>query len=155
MRQWCIGAVVFFQVAQRVVEKFGGGAAQRLAPVEAAWPVVGPILEVPKVKGAAALATSDGFVHVVGRALLLLESDEAPLPLAEYRTFGEPCAGGRGAWTLRSDAAVRVYRLRAGQEPIVAALTTARSACTISSTSWASASCAACWRGPSPKPERA
>jgi DNA-directed RNA polymerase subunit beta' len=81
---------------------------------------VGPIVDVPKVKGAAYLATNDGFVHIVGRALLLLDSDEAPLPLAEYRTFGEPAAGGRGAFTLRSDKSARVYALRAGQEPRVA-----------------------------------
>lgn len=113
--------MIFFDVARRVVEKFGGGAgsAAAVASVEASWAVIGPILEVPKVKGAASLATNDGYVHAVGRALLLLDADEAPLPLAEYRTFGEPCAGGRGAYTLRSDRSVRVYPLRAGQEPLV------------------------------------
>lgn len=111
--------MLFFDVAKQVVEKFGGSAAL-VAPVEAVWPTVGPILDVPKFKGAAFLATNDGYVHVLGRTLLLLDSDEAPRSLAEYRTFGAPCAGGRGAYVLSTDRSARVYALRAGQQPAFA-----------------------------------
>lgn len=111
--------MVFFDVAARILQASGAPAAV-VAAIAPAWTNIGPLLDVPKPKGAACLACIDGFVHVVGRTLVLLQHDEAPLPLEQYRPSVNRVAGGSAAFALGREDLAYVYRLASGHEPLLA-----------------------------------
>lgn len=111
--------MIFFDVAARILQASGAPAAVAAA-IAPAWANLGALLDVPKPKGAACLACIDGFVHVVGRTLLLLQHDEAPLPLEQYEASATRVAGGSSAFAHGREDLAYVYRLASGHEPLLA-----------------------------------
>lgn len=108
--------MVFFDVAARIL-RGSGGAPGLVASIEPVWAQVGTLLDVPKPKRAACLAQTDGFVHLFGQTMLLVDAEQRPPTHEAYETFGEVVAGGRSAHT--PDGHGTLYALPSGQTPLV------------------------------------
>lgn len=111
--------MIFFDVAARILQA-SGAPASAVAALAPAWTNIGALLDVPKPKGAACLACFDGFVHIVGRTLLLLQHEGAPLPIEQYKASGRRVGGGSSAFAQGREDLAYVYRLAAGHEPVLA-----------------------------------
>ncbi|MER2562223.1 MAG: hypothetical protein ABTQ32_15975 [Myxococcaceae bacterium] len=109
--------MIFFDVAARILHA-SGGAPSLIASLEPVWAQLGALLDVPKPKRAACLAVHDGFVHLFGQTMLLLEAEQRPPTHEGFRAFGESVAGGRSVFTPEGHGAV--YELPSGQTPLVA-----------------------------------
>lgn len=108
--------MIFFDVAARILQT-SGGAPSLIASLEPVWAQLGALLDVPKPKRAACLAVNDGFVHLFGQTMLLIDAEQRPPTHEHYQTFGETVAGGRMAST--DDGHGAVYVLPSGQTPLV------------------------------------
>lgn len=109
--------MIFFDVAARIL-KASGGAPSLIASIEPVWAQLGALLDVPKPPRAACLALTDGFVHLFGQTMLLIEAEQRPPTHEAYKAIGENVAGGRTAYT--SEGHGTVYVLPSGQTPLVA-----------------------------------
>jgi hypothetical protein len=112
------GPMIFFDVAARILHA-AGGAQGLVASIEPVWAQIGSLLDVPKPKRAACLALGDGFVHLFGQTLLLVDAEQRPATLETYELFGEVVAGGRYA-KYPPEGHGTLYALPPGQTPLVA-----------------------------------
>lgn len=108
--------MIFFDVAARILHA-SGGAPSLIASIEPVWAQLGALLDVPKPKRAACLAVNDGFVHLFGQTMLLIDAEQRPPTHENYKRFGESVAGGRMAYTDEGHGAI--YVLASGQTPLV------------------------------------
>ncbi len=108
--------MIFFDVAARILHA-AGGSPSVITSIEPAWAQLGALLDVPKPKRSACLALTDGFVHLFEQTMLLVDAEQRPPTVEKYKTFGEPVAGGRSAYTPESQGTL--YVLPSGQTPLV------------------------------------
>lgn len=108
--------MIFFDVAARILHA-SGGTPSLVAAIEPVWARLGPVLDVPRPERSACLAQTDGFVHLFGQTMLLIDAEQRPPTHENYQTVGATVAGGRSAFTPESQGTL--YVLPPGQTPLV------------------------------------